>query len=199
MPTVGTIGILVGRQRTEGKVWWDAVYSPRRADRLEQAEHQAAALLAEVAVVGRVFQHRPFSAHSVDRLGEQVVVLCGLERNADASKLAELARPHARAVDDVLGFNVAERRAHAGHRAVLAQESGHRNALDDPGTLQPGTLRERHGDVDRVHPAVCRNVEAGQHVVGPGKRPQLGYLARRDLVYLDTAVPVERRDAPVLL
>ena len=89
-----------------------------RADRLEHAEHQAAALLAEVAVVGRVLQHRPVPAHLGDRLGEQVVVLGRLQRDADAGQLAELARPHARAVDHVLGLDVAVRGPDAGHRAV---------------------------------------------------------------------------------
>ena len=66
--------------------------------------------LAEVAVVGRVLQHRPVAAHLSDRLGQQVVVLGRLQRDADAGELAELTGPHARAVDYVLGLDVAVRR-----------------------------------------------------------------------------------------
>ena len=49
--------IPVRRQLAEGEVGRDPVDLPRRADRLEHAEHQAAAFFAEVAVVGRVLQH----------------------------------------------------------------------------------------------------------------------------------------------
>ena len=73
-----------------------AVDLPRRADRLEQAEHQAAALLAVVAVGGRVLEHRPGAVDAFDRLGEQVVVLGRLQRDGHPGQLAELARPHAR-------------------------------------------------------------------------------------------------------
>ena len=37
---------------------------PRRADRLEQADHQPADLLAEVAVRRRVLEHRPVAVHA---------------------------------------------------------------------------------------------------------------------------------------
>ncbi len=73
------------------------------------------------------------------------------------------------AVDDVLGLDVAVRRADAGDRAAR----GVRNpvtgdALDDPRALQPGALGQRHRDVDRVGPAVVGDVEAGQDVVRRG-------------------------------
>ena len=172
---------------------------PRRADRLEQAEHQAAALFPVIAVAGRILQHRPAAIHPVDRLGQQVVVLGGLQRDVHPGQLAKLPGPHPGAVDDVLGLDVAARRAHAGHRAAAGQEPGYRRALDDPRAAHPGAPGQRHRHVDRVHPAVGRDIEAGQHVIGPRQREQLGDLARRDLVHLHAAQPVERRDPPVLL
>ena len=80
---------------------------PRRAHRLEQAEHQAAALLAEVPVRRRVLQHGQVRVDAVDRLGDEVVVLGRLQRDVHPGRLAELAGPHAGAVDDVLGLDVA--------------------------------------------------------------------------------------------
>ena len=84
---------------------------PRRADRLEQADHQAADLLAEVAVA-TPGPRAPAATASMpgDLLGDQVVVLGRLQRDVDARLRAELARPHAGAVDDVLGLDVAVRR-----------------------------------------------------------------------------------------
>ena len=189
----------VGRDFAKREVRRDALHLPRRADRLEQAEHQAAALFPVVAVVGGVLQHRPVPVDLPDRLGQQVVVLGGLQRDGDPGQLAEFPCPHPGAVDDVLGLDVAARGADTGHGTAVLHKTGDRDALDDPRALHPGAAGQRHRHVDRVDPAVGRDVEAGQHVVDPRQRPQLGDLARRDLVHVDAAQPVERGDPPVLL
>ena len=113
----------VGCDLTEREVRRDAGYLPRRADRLEQPEHQPAALLPVVAVVGGVLQHRPAAVHPLDRLGQQVVVLGGLQRDGHPGQLAEFPRPHAGAVDDVLGLDVAARGADAGDGTAVAAGS----------------------------------------------------------------------------
>ena len=114
--------------------------------------------------------------------------------------LAELARPHAGAVDDVLGLDVAVRGAHAG--------DARRSACRTPVTGTPSMMRapaharalgERHRDVDRVHAAVLLDVEAGEDVVDAREREQPPDLGGRDLVHVDAAVAVERGDAAVLL
>ena len=189
----------VGGDLTEREARRDPGYLPRRADRLEQAKHQSAALLPVIAVVGGVLQHRPAAVHPLDRLGQQVVVLGGLQRDAHPGQLAEFPRPHAGAVDNVLGLDVAARGPDPGDSTAVAEEASDSDALDDPGALHPGAPGQRHGHVDRVDPAVGRDVEGGQHVVDPGQREQGGDLARRDLVHLHAAQPVERRNAPVLL
>ena len=127
-----------------------------------------------------------------------------LQRDADSGKLAELPGPHARAVHYVLGLDVALWGPDAGdggcgQGASAGQEPGHRDAFDDPYAELAGTLGQRHRDVDRVHPAVCRDVEAGEHVVSPRQRPEFGDFSGGDLVHLDAAVPVECGHAPVLL
>src|ERR1022692_1183783 len=151
----------VRRQLAEREVRRDAIDLPRGTDRLEHAEHQAAALLAVVAVGGRVFQDRPVALDALDRLGEQGVVLGRLKRDGDASELADLAGPHPGAVDYVLGLDVAADCADAGHDAAIAQEPRHRRALDDRDALHPGTPGHRHGHVDWIDPAVGRDVETG--------------------------------------
>ncbi len=126
-------------------------------------------------------------------------MLGGLERDGDPGKLAELARPHPGAVDDELGLDVAVRCADPGHGAVPDQDARDGHALDDASALLTRAPGERHRDVDRIHPAVSRDVEACQYIIRAGQRPQLGDLFRRDLVHLDATVPVERRYAAVLL
>ncbi len=122
-----------------------------------------------------------------------------LERDADPGELAELAGPHSRAVHDELGLDIALAGRYPGNHAVLGQEASDRHSLDDPGALLTGALGERHGDIDRIHPAVRRNVEPRQDIVGPGQRPQVGDLPGGDLVHVNAAVPVEGRDPAVLL
>ena len=109
MPTVSTTGhagdgalderphpVPVGGDLAEREVPRDAVDLPGRGDRLEEADHHAAALLAVVAVGGGVLEDRGVGAHPVDRLGDEVVVLGRLVGHDDAVALGELARPHAR-------------------------------------------------------------------------------------------------------
>jgi hypothetical protein len=78
---------------------------PRRAHRLEQADHQAADLLAVVAVEAGSSSTGQ-SGRALASLGDQVVVLGGLQRDVTPDALAELAGPHAGAVDDVLALDV---------------------------------------------------------------------------------------------
>ena len=196
---VGRHPVPVRRQLAEGEIRRDALDLPRRADRLEQAEHQPAALLAVVAVAGRVLQHRPAAVHPLDRLSQQVVVLGGLQRDVHPGQLAELPGPDPGTVDDVLGLEVTVRRADPGHRAAALQEAGDGRAFDDPHAPHPGPPGQRHGHIDRVHPAIARDVEAGQHVIDPGQRKQAGHRTRRDLLHLYAAQPVERGHPPVLL
>ena len=191
--------IPVGADLAEREVGRDAVDLPRRAHRLEQADHQPADLLAEVAVRARILEHRPRRVEAVDLLGDQVVVLGGLQRDVDARPRAELAGPHAGAVDDVLGLDRPRAVVDAGDRAAMRRDAGDGDALDDRRALLAGASGERHRHVDRVHAAVVGDVEAGEDVVGAGEREHLGDLGGRDLLHVDAAVAVERRDPPVLL
>ena len=189
----------VRRQLEERRGVGDPVDLPRRAHRLEEADHQAAALLAEVAEVGRVLEHRERLGDLVELLGDQVVVLGRLQRHVDAVLLGELPRPHAGAVHDDLALDVAVRRVDAGDRAVLRRHRSDRHALEHRRALQARALRQSHRHVDRVGAAVLGHVEAGEHVVDTCDGEHLLHLAGGDLLHVDAAVPVERRHAAVLL
>ena len=125
-------------------------------------------------------------------------MLGGLVGDRDAGARPELTRPHAGAVDDDIGFDVAASRADAGDAPAVLQHAGDRHALDDFHAPQARAFRERHGDVHRVHAAVFLHVEAGLDVLHLRQRKKLLHFARRDLVHVHAAVAVERRDPPVL-
>jgi hypothetical protein len=72
----------------------------------------------------------------VDLLGDEVVVLRCLQRDVDTDGLAELAGPHAGAVDDQLGFDVALIGSHPVIAPPLVQHAGRGDALDDRRALR---------------------------------------------------------------
>ena len=83
---------------------------PRLARLLVRAEQDAVALLARIDLALEVEHADQFAARRLvegfdlgDRLGQEVHVLHGEQRQLDADHAADLARPQAAAVDDVLG------------------------------------------------------------------------------------------------
>ena len=172
---------------------------PRRAHRLEQPHHQAVALGSDVGEVAGVLQDGPVRVDLRHGAGDQVVVLGGLQRDAHPRAFTELTGPHARGVDDVLALDVPSGRAHADDRAVTGQDVDRGSSLQERRATHARALGQRHRDVHRVHAAVSRRVERCEDVVGAGGREQLADLPGADLVDVHTAVPVERRDPPVLL
>ncbi len=195
----------VGWDLAEGEVARDARHLPRRRLRLEQADHHPAPFLAEVAVRGGVLEHRRVGTESVDRVGDQVVVLGRLVGDDQAVPRPELAGPHAGAVDDVLGLDVgglarcARGDPDPAHACAVGEHVLDRDALDDPHPQLPGALGQGGGDVDGVDPAVAGDVEAGEQVVGLRPGEQVCHLPRRDLLDLEPEVPLERGDPAVLL
>ncbi len=196
---VRTHPVPVGLQRRERGVAGDAVDLPGCTHRLEQPDHQPADLFPVVAVVAGVLDHGPRRIEPFHLFGDQVVVLGGLERDRDARPFAQLAGPHAGGVDDVLALDRAPIGDDAAHGAVFDQDVLDGDALDDRHPPLAGAASERHRGVDRVDPSVALDVKPGQQVVGAGEREQVGHLARRDLVNVDTAVAVECGHSTVFL
>jgi len=112
------------------------------AHRLEQAEHEPAALFPEVAVGRGIFEYGQRAVDPVDGLRDEVVVLGRLQRDGHPGGGPELARPHAGAVDDVLRFDVTVRRADSAHRAAADREPGDRDPLDDPDAAHARATRQ---------------------------------------------------------
>ena len=103
-----------------------------RLGRLEQPHHQPAALYSAVITVGaRILEHRHVRRKIPDRLGDQSVMLRRLIGDRDAREPTELTRPHAGAVDDDIGLDVAERGANARYVSAVVQNAGRRHAFDD--------------------------------------------------------------------
>ncbi len=77
-----------------------AVHAPGLGLGLEAAHEQAADFLLEVDAAVRVAHHGQHRLHARDALGDDVEMLRGMQRHADARLRAELPRPLAGAVDE---------------------------------------------------------------------------------------------------
>ena len=173
----------VGRQHREGAVLRRAVQGPGLGDGFEHPDQQAAALLAVVAVRLALLDHRHrLGRHAGDRLGEQVVVLGGLQRHGDAGLGRELATPQPRSEHDLLALEVTTLGADADDAATVEDEVGDLGVLEDLHAALPGALGHRHRDVDRVGPALVGGPEAVDDVVGADQRHQVLHLLRRQHV-----------------
>src|SRR5262249_38403055 len=87
---VGAHAIPVGLDLAEREISGYAFDTPWRADRLEQADHEAAHFLAEITKRRRILEHGPVGRDVLDALGDQIVVLGGLQWDVDADLGGEL-------------------------------------------------------------------------------------------------------------
>ena len=99
-----------------------------------------------------IADRRHAGGDAVDLLRHDVLVLHRLQRHADAGKRGDLARPHAGADHDLVAANGAGVGFDADDAAVLDEEAGAADPLDQPGAVRAGALGERLGDVGRARP-----------------------------------------------
>ena len=95
-------------------------------------------------------------------------------------------RPHASAVHDDVGLNVAEGPSHADGLAVFDDDLVNLGVFDDPRSAAPRAFRQRLCCVDRIGLAVSRQMHRAQEIVGVEKRPELESPFRADNIDLQT-------------
>jgi len=147
-------------QLVELEILGDAVHARGLGDWLEGAEHD----LAGRPPCNRRIRRGRAGRAAWSGLGDDVEMIAGLQWHVDAGPAADLARPHAGAVDDVLAGDVAcgagpAAPADAGDAAALAPDPGDAHALDGPSAVLPRAVGQRQRDVGRVALAVLRQPE----------------------------------------
>jgi hypothetical protein len=185
---------VIGQQR-EREILGHAVHAPRLGHRLEATHEQPADLLAHVDVAVGVTEHRQVAAHAVQRLGDDVEVLGGVQRHVDAGHAADVAPPQAGAVHHDLTRDVAVIRAHAGHDVAVARDTGDGHILDDRRAALSRALGERERGVDRVRAPVARDPHRAGEVIGAHERPEPSGFTRRDDFDVDAEAFRHRRAA----
>ena len=123
-------------------------------------------------------------------------MLGGVQRHVDAGQRADLARPHAGAVDHDVGAHLAPSSvATPGDAPVLGADRRDAHVLDDAYARLARPARERLGGVDGIGLAVLRQVDRADHVVECEQRPALLRLPGGEFLHLEpeTAAPSRRR------
>ena len=173
-------------QRIEAEGLGDAAHAPGLGDGLEAADQQLAGIFLVIRTFVVDAQHREVRRHRRDRLGDDVEVLCGMQRDGDTGRTAEFARPHAGADDDgvrrdVAGFGVDTDRA-----PLLDPDACDLGVLEDLGAAHPRTAGEGLRGVDGVGLAVLADEDAADEITDLEKRPTLMDLGGREQIDLES-------------
>ena len=176
-----------------------ALKMPDLAAGLEESGHDLAGLLLEVRVVAGIAQHGGCHVHALQRLGDDVEVLAGLQRHVHADGRRQLARPHARGEDDRLGLDVTPIGLHTADPTAAGLQPRDGHALVDGCTAVARPLRQRHGHVHRRELAVALHQQGAHQIVGMYERPALLQLVEVQNAGLDAHHRPHRRAAEHLL
>ncbi len=175
----------VGIEQAEGEAVRHAGLGPGLGIRLVAAHHEAADLLLEVDQAVRIAQRRQVGGHALDRLGDQVLMLHGLQRHAHPGKSADRLGPLPGAQRHHVAGDLAPSGAHARHPALLDAKAGDGAVLDDAHAVLPCAAGERLGDVGRVRLAVGRQESGADQVGRVHQRPQILGLGGREQMHLE--------------
>ena len=172
----------------EAEILADALHAPGLGHRLEGAEQDLARVLLVVgAFLGDPEHREPLEAG--DRLGDDVEVLAGVERQGHAVPRGEITAPHAAAVHHQVGGDVALGLARlpvdAGDAPVGAGHRRHLHLLDDARAPRPRALGERQRDIARVRLSIRRQMHAGHDAFDVETRVHRRDLGGGELVHLD--------------
>ena len=168
----------------------------RLAHRLETADQQAAAVVADVEMAVMVRQGRQVAGDAFDRPGQQVEMLAGEQWHPGAGHGADLARPQPGAQCNGIAHDDALPGLDAADAAVLRQDAGDAGVLEELCAEPARRLAEGRADIRRADPSVFGRPDRAEHIVGVHQRPAFLRLAGADLMRLDPVSMGERRLAP---
>ena len=153
---------------------------------MRKAEQQLSGILFPVGSVAIGPQHRQVCRQPRNRFGDEIIVLAGMQRHADAVAPAKLARPHATAIDHDISLDHAFTGAHTAHLSALGQNLFYKGVFEQARTVHACALCQRLGKVAGIGGAVARHQDAAKHTLGIHQGPALGNLGCLEERGLDT-------------
>ena len=186
-------------QRIEAEGLGDAVHTPGLRDGLETADQQLAGVFFVIGTFVVDAQHREVRRHGGDRLGDDVEMFGRVQRDGDAGRTPELARPHAGADHDgvrrdVTGFGVDTDRA-----PLLDADARDFGVLEDLGAAHARASGEGLRGVDGVGLAILADEDAADEITHLEQRPALADLGGREQIDLQSEGLAHRSAAIELL
>ena len=144
----------------EFQIVGNAVNRPRFGFWLKEAEQDFPRVFLVISALVGHTQRGQRPIETSDRLRHRVEMLAGLQGQVHARHATDGPPPHARAVDDDVGADVAVSRADAAHAPVLAGDAGDRRVLHDAHPTLPRARGQRHRNVARIGLAFARQIYA---------------------------------------
>ena len=190
--------LLDERKAVEFERFGNAVRRPCLGMEMRKAEQQLSGILFPVGAVAIGPQHRQVRRQACNRFGDEIIVLAGMQRHADAVAPAQLARPHAAAIDHDIGLDYALAGAHTTHLSAFGQNLFDKSVFEQARTVHARALCQRLGKVAGVGGAVARHEDAAKHALGIHQGPALGNLRRLEERCLDSEQAGEVGLAPEL-
>ncbi len=155
----------VAGQLVETEIVGDGRHVHRNGVRLERAEQNFSGIFLVVGTAALIAQHRQVARQAFNRVGQNIIVLAGMQRHRNAGHQADIPRPQPGAVDHEIGLDIALVGGHAGDLAVGLVNIRHLDVFDDGRTAHARALGHRHRHVDRVGLAVLRQEDAADKIV----------------------------------
>ena len=90
----------------EREIVWHALDHPGLGKGLKRAEQDRVGFAAKINAQIGVAANRQIVERAVDRFGDDVMVLDGVEGNGDATTQPQFARPHTAGEDDVIRLDL---------------------------------------------------------------------------------------------
>ena len=164
-------------QEAEGEILAERAGRYRFPHRLEAADQQPAAVVADIEPTVMVGEGGHIAVDALHRPGQQVEMLAREQRRPRPGHGGDLARPEARADRNGIAHDGARARLDAAHPPVSGEDAGHAHILEQPGPARPRPSGQRRRDIGGADPPVARRPDRPQHVVGVHERPALLRLA----------------------
>src|SRR5688500_4892404 len=133
-----------------------AVGGPRLRHRLEGADQQLARIFLVIGAFIGDAHHRHAARQLLYRFGHDVEMLRRMERDVDADRPAQAARPHARRYHDPVRLNGAAGSLNAYRCSILQKNPGDLGVFEYPGASFAGAGGESLGDVDGIDLTILR-------------------------------------------
>ena len=190
-------------QRVKTEILADAVHAPWLGLGFKRPDHHFARVGFVIGAFVRHPQHRQM-AKARDRLGDQIKVFAGMQRQRHARFARQLTAPHTAAIDHNISRDMARLafvidKINAGHAAICLCDIDHFGMFKDFCAPHPRALGQCHRDVGRVALPVQRQMHGADHIPNFQMRIHRLCFKRRDFLHIHIENPRNRRLAQQFL